>query len=278
MGPAPAELPSTVRWVKGDVSDPHAIEAVLRQASAAIHLAFRMDLDAEDPVASVRTNLLGSTLVFDEAARLGLRRVVWGSSVMVYGPRERYPSGPVDEKAEPMPRTPYGASKLLLEWLAKAYGQRGLEAVGLRFTTVFGPGRKRLGAAGFCVTAFEGPAAGVQVQLHEGDRSANLLYVEDAARACVEATLSTNRLAGVYNVGGFESSVAGVADAVKVRFPAADLLVEPGGESRWPTAIDCAAAARDFGYEPRFDLERSVDAYLSALGCSPVPEPNHRAR
>ncbi|HEX4891683.1 MAG TPA: NAD(P)-dependent oxidoreductase, partial [Hyphomicrobiaceae bacterium] len=105
IGPAPAWLPSSVRWVQGSVTDVAVLDATLAGAEVAIHLAFRMDLDASDPVASVQTNLLGSTHVFDSALRHRLQRVVWASSVMVYGPLACYARVPVDESAEPMPRT-----------------------------------------------------------------------------------------------------------------------------------------------------------------------------
>lgn len=268
LGPAPAWLPSSVRWIQGSITEPAVLDAALGGAGAAIHLAFRMDLDAADAVASVQTNVLGSALVFDAALRHGVRRVVWGSSVMVYGPVERYGRMPVDESAEPMPRTPYGASKLLLEWLARAYRTKGLETVGLRFTTVFGPGRDRLGAAGFCVTLFDRPARGLPVSVEEGDREANLLYVTDAADACVKAALSPRQLADVYNVGGFESTVMDLAQSVARRLPRADIAVRPGGKSPWPTAIDCLAADRDFGYRPRYGRDLSVEDYLATLGCS----------
>ncbi|MFO1307297.1 MAG: NAD(P)-dependent oxidoreductase [Burkholderiales bacterium] len=271
LGPAPAWLPSSVRWIQGSVTESAALDAALADVDTVIHLAFRMDLDAADPVASVQTNLLGTTLVFDAALRNGVRRVVWGSSVMVYGPVERYGRMPVDESAEPMPRTPYGASKLLLEWLARSYRAKGLETVGLRFTTVFGPGRDRLGAAGFCVTLFDRPARGLAVSIEEGDRRANLLYVTDAVDACTKAALSPRSLADVYNVGGFESTVVDLAQSVVRRLPRADITVGPGGRSPWPTDIDCRAADRDFGYRPRFGRDRAVEDYLATLGCSLAP-------
>ena len=278
VGLTPAWLPSTVRWIQGSVTDASALDAVFADAGAAIHLAFRMDLEAADPVASVRTNLLGTTLVFDAALRHRLRRVVWGSSVMVYGPIERYARMPVDESAEPMPRTPYGASKLLLEWLARSYRAKGLETVGLRFTTVFGPGRDRLGAAGFCVTLFDRPARGLAVSLEEGDRRANLLYVADAVDACVKAALSPRPLADAYNVGGFESTVMDLAQSVVRRLPRADITVGPGGKSPWPTAIDCRAADCDFGYRSRYDRDLAVEHYLTTLGCSLAPATNTGTR
>lgn len=269
--PAPAWLPPPVRWIEGSVTDATALDAAFAEASAVVHLAFRIDIDAIDAVASVETNVLGTTRVFEAALRNDVSRVVWGSSVMVYGPRERYPGSPIDESAEPAPRTAYGASKLLLEWLARSYRVKGLETVGLRLTTVFGPGRDRLGAAAFCVTLFDRAARGLPVRLDDGDRCANMLYITDAVDACMKAALSPAPLEPVYNVGGFECSIAGLAQRVQQRLPHADIVVEPGGASRWPTAINCRAADRDFGYRPRYDRDLAVEDYLAALGRTYTP-------
>lgn len=264
----PDALPAGVDWVRGSVTDPDALDALVAGAHCVVHLAFRMDLHADDPLASAQSNLLGTVNVFDAAARHGLSRAVWASTIMVYGPREKYPPEALTESAEPMPRTAYGASKLALEWLARSYRRQGLETVALRLGTVFGPGRLRLGAAEFAVTLFQEPAAGRPVAVAEGDRRANMLYVEDAVAACLCAVKAPGPLADVYNIDGFECSVAELAREVARRVPAAIIDVAPGGHSPWPTAMDGGAARRDLAYQPRFTLNRAVADYLAALGCS----------
>jgi nucleoside-diphosphate-sugar epimerase len=261
----PSWLPGSVRYVRGSVDDPRAVESAIAGADRACHLAFRMDLHGDDPLAGARANVLGTTLVMDTALRSGLRRLVWASSVMVYGPREAYPDRPIAEDAEPMPRTHYGATKLALEWTGRAYRAKGLETVGLRFTTVFGPGRERSGAAPFAVTLFEGAARGGRVSLPGGERRAAMLYGPDAAQASVNALLASMPLREVYNVNGFETSVRELAQCVRRECPDAQVDVGAGGASPWPTAIDCRAAERELGYAPEFDRERSVAHYLAFL-------------
>lgn len=265
LGPRPPGLSERVRWVTGSVSDSAAVEQAMEGVDKVVHLAFLMDIEGGQPVQSAHTNVLGTSLVFDAAWRRGVRRVVWGSSVMVYGPRDKYPDGPIDERAEPMPRTPYGATKLALEWMAGSYRRKGLETVALRFTTVFGPGRHRLGAAGFCVTLFEAAASGAAVFVDEGERKANMLYVDDAVQACVKALSAGHALEPVYNIGGFECSVHDLAEVVAAINPRAAIRVGPGGESPWPTRIDSSLAYRDFSYVSRFDARTSGEHYVAAL-------------
>jgi len=265
----PAWIPDSVRYIRGNVDDAAAVDAAVGDADGVCHLAFRMDIDGGEPLASHRVNVLGSTVVMDRALRHRVRRIVWGSSVMVYGPPHAYPNGTVAEDAEPMPRTFYGATKLTLEWTARAFRVQGLETVGLRFTTVFGPGRERPGAAPFGVTLFESAAARRSIRLPEGDRKAAMLYVHDAAQACARSLLAPRPLRDVYNISGFETTVRELADVVRRRCADVDVDAEPGGDNPWPTSIDCRAAQCDFGYAPAFDRDRACEDYLGFLKRQP---------
>lgn len=260
----PAWVPDAVRYIQGTVEDPAIIDSALTGADAVCHLAFRMDLEGDDPVTSHRINVVGSTTVMDSALRLRVPRMVWSSSVMVFGPRAAY-QAPVVEDAEPMPRTCYGSAKLALEWTARAFRTKGLETVALRFTTVFGPGRERPGVAPFAVDLFEGVASDRGVRLAEGDRGAAMLYVPDAAQASAKSLLNSGPLRDVYNITGFEVTIRELAHSVRSCCPEADVQVAQGGTSPWPTSIDSHAAQRDFGFSPEFDCGRACQHYLNFL-------------
>ena len=84
----------------------------------------------------VRRNVLATQRVFEAAAAAGVR-VVFASSSSVYGEAEAYPT---PEDAQPQPISPYGITKLACEQLAHAYATSfGLDAVALRYFTVYGP-------------------------------------------------------------------------------------------------------------------------------------------
>ena len=84
----------------------------------------------------VRRNLIATQRLFEAAAAAGTR-VVFASSSSVYGEAEAYPT---PEDATPQPISPYGITKLGCEQLARAYALGfGLDAVTLRYFTVYGP-------------------------------------------------------------------------------------------------------------------------------------------
>lgn len=248
---------------EGSVADPHLVERACRGAGGIIHLAHLIDIDGSRPFDSVSVNIVGTANVFRSALEIDIRRVVWASSVMTYG---ALPDGSAAaEDHVQAPATFYGAGKLYLEQLGRSCRRRGLETVGLRMTTVFGPGRDRGGAAPFVVELFQEPAAGRPVSLAEGDRRVDAVYGPDAARACILALDAPLPLAAAYNVGGFSARVRDLADEVRRHVPLASIEVLPGGTNPWPEAVDCSAALRDFGYAPEFGLAEAVPHYLASL-------------
>ena len=84
------------------------------------------------------TNVEGAKNIVDFADRAGVRRIVFTSSIAVYGPREER----LDEDAKPLPSSSYGWSKLLAERVFDEWGagnpDRRLTTV--RPAVVFGPG------------------------------------------------------------------------------------------------------------------------------------------
>jgi nucleoside-diphosphate-sugar epimerase len=84
------------------------------------------------------TNVGGAHQIARFAARRGVRRVVFTSSIAVYGPREER----MDETAAPLPASSYGWSKLLAEGVFQDWARAdpGRRLVIVRPAVIFGPG------------------------------------------------------------------------------------------------------------------------------------------
>ena len=75
----------------------------------------------------------------------------------------------------------------------------------------------------------------------------------------------------VYHIIGAGPRVQEMVDAVQARLPEARLRfdidpVRADIVESWPSRMDDSAARADWGWEPRFDLERMTAANLDALG------------
>ena len=152
----------------------------------------------------LRRNVLATQRVFEAAVAAGTK-VVWASSSSVYGDAERYPT---PEDVEPRPNNPYGITKLACEQLAATYARLfGLDAVALRYFTVYGPRQRPDMAFARIVEAL---ARGGSFEVYgDGTQSRSFTFVADVVDATIRALEAPG---GVYNVGGGEE--ASVREAI----------------------------------------------------------------
>jgi len=196
-------------------------------------------------------NVLATQRLFEAAARAGVK-VVYASSSSIYGDAERYPT---PESTLPRPNSPYGITKLACEHLASAYGRSfGLEAVGLRYFTVYGP-RQRPDMA-FTRIA-EALAEGRPFELYgDGGQSRSFTYVADVVEATVRALAAEPGT--IYNVGGGVEATMSEAIALFERISGRTLELVQGppaaGDMR-RTKADVTRIHADLGWEATTALE-----------------------
>lgn len=283
-GNAPVSWPGTVA-VAADLLDRPAIARALEGVHAVVHLAARVHVmreTAADPAAEFhRVNVMGTELLLEEAARAGVRKVVFGSSVKAVG--EGGPD-PINEATEPAPSDPYGASKLAAEQLVSAFGRwGGRSATSLRFPLVYGPGVRAN-----MLRLFDLVARGVPLPFGGIRNRRSVLYVGNAA-AAIAAVLEAPEHAGeLYLVSDGEDVsspelVRRIAAALKCR---PRLLSVPewafGAAGRsgdvlariapWPVtsaavarltgslAVDSGRIRRELGFVPPFRLDEGLAA------------------
>jgi nucleoside-diphosphate-sugar epimerase len=219
----------------------------------------------------LRDNLQASQHIFEAAARQH-KRVVYASSSSVYGDTDTYP---LREGARLVPVSPYGVSKLACEALAGAFRQsRGLDAVGLRYFSVYGP-RQRPDMAFsrvFGCLAEDRPFG----LLGGGRQTRDFTFVGDVVAATL-AAMKRARAGRVYNVGGGDE--ISLQDAVRLceriagrRLQCRDVPPIPGDARR--TAADVGRARAELGWRPMTSLEDGLRAQAhAALGLVAEPAP-----
>lgn len=129
-----------VRRVKGDLRNFDAVIKSLEGVDAIVHLGAVTADRPVDPLFLFEVNLQGTCNLLEAAARKGIKRFVFASSIAAYGclADDFCPDYfPVDEEHPCRPAEPYGLSKLLGEELCRAYARRcAMTAVLLRFTWI----------------------------------------------------------------------------------------------------------------------------------------------
>jgi len=161
----------------GSVEDAGSVAAAMDGIQGVIHAAGLVKaLDAEG---FERINVEGTRNVLEAAKRVpGFQRLVFISSIAAVGPSDD--GKPILGDCEPRPVTHYGKSKLRAERLLKeAAGE--VSSVILRPPMIYGP-RDRESLA-----FFKSVKSGVLPFVGGGKNTLSVVYVEDCARACVQA-------------------------------------------------------------------------------------------
>jgi UDP-glucose 4-epimerase len=242
------------QYVEQDVLDVD-LPALLRGTSVVFHLAAQAGVRASwgqsfDVYTQLNITVLQRLL---EAARdSDIEKFVFASSSSVYGDAEAMPT-PEDQVLRPL--SPYGATKALGEHLTYLYFRNyGIPTVDLRFFSVYGP-RQRPDMAFH--RAIEAGLSGTPFRLFgDGRQTRDFTFVADIVAGTLGA--ATEAPAGsTYNLGGGSNvSMLDVLEIVKE---------ELGGSLAWThdeaqrgdardTSADIAAARRDLGYDPQWDV------------------------
>jgi UDP-glucuronate 4-epimerase len=214
---------SRVQFLHGDITDLTCVERAVKDSGAThlIHLAaLQVPFCKADPALGARVNVVGTVNVFEAARLAGLQRVVYASSVAVYGLSDEYPEGKVDDAAPLHPLTLYGVYKQANEGTARIYSlDHGISSIGLRPYTVYGPGRDQ-GLTSGPTQAMRAAALGQPYHIPFGGRAV-YQYTEDIARTFIQCARIPFTGADVFLTRGPAVHMREIVAAIETACPTA---------------------------------------------------------
>lgn len=174
----------------------------LLKPQVVIHLAAQAGVrhSMQAPLDFVGPNLVGFANVLDACHRHGVNKLLYASSSSVYGMRDNAPFR--EEDRTDRPQSFYAATKQANEAMAMAYhAQYGLQSLGMRFFTVYGP-RGRPDMAPFLFAQAIRRQQAITV-FAEGELLRDFTFVGDtvAAVAALASPRARWQGASVVNVG-----------------------------------------------------------------------------
>lgn len=183
-------LPSTVPVFEVDICDRARLAAVFDEVHPdwVSHQAAQMSvsLSMREPLFDADVNISGLLNVFDNAARVGVQRIVFASSGgVLYGDV----TTPAREDAPKRPMSPYGISKWVGEQYLEFYArERRIQGVALRYSNVYGPRQNPHGEAGVVAIFSKLMLAGSAGTINgDGKYIRDYVYGPDVAKANVRA-------------------------------------------------------------------------------------------
>ncbi len=248
--------------IVGDVAeDPTAL---VEGCDVVVHLAAQPGVRASwaDFDSYERHNVVATHRLLEALRAQGIDRLVLASTSSVYGDAEAFPT---TEDATPLPRSPYGVTKLAAEHLAMVYSRVfGLSVVALRYFSVYGPRqRPDMAMHRLIEAALGGPSFPCY---GDGGQIREFTYIGDVVDATVRATTAPVTSGTVLNVAGGESaSLRDVIDRVEalVGSPVAlDQHPDAPGDVR-RTAGSIERIGEVLGWVPATSLDDGLAAQLA---------------
>lgn len=244
------------------ITDRDAVFDILDGAKYVHHLAALVSVpeSVSKPFDCVDINVTGFLNVLEAAVRHKVEKVVHSSSAAVYGDN---PASPKTTEMLPMPKTPYGITKLDGEHYLLAYRENfGLKSVSLRYFNVFGPRQDPASQYAAAVPIFIRRALeGRDIVIYgDGGQTRDFIYVKDVVGANILAA-TTPEVSGVFNVAlGHPTSINELAQSI---------IQETSSDSRIVHADERPGDIRDslasieetvevLNFKPRFGLHEAL--------------------
>lgn len=294
LKPLPRDLEAQVeQHFLGSILDEQMLERILVEfeIDRIFHLAALLSTRSEfAPLTAHRVNVEGTMAMLEHAQRQGEshgRRVifVYPSSIAAYGlptPEVKAKTIRVVENDFNHPTTMYGCNKLYCEQMGRYYThfykQLAAEKMGgkVDFRCIRFPG---------LISAMTIPSGGTSDYASEMIHAAAqgipyACFVRPGTRIpfmvmpdAIDSLLKLSRVdieqltQTVYNIGAFNPSAEEIATIVQRSFPEAEIRTEVDEKRQaildtWPRDVDDSAARKDWGHNPKYDLEKGFEEYL----------------
>jgi UDP-glucose 4-epimerase len=258
--------------VRENIQNEQVLDRLTSESDVVVHLAAMVGVQriVEDPVRTIRTNIMGTEAVLGAAYRYGCK-VLIASTSEVYGKGVRVPFTEDDDRLmgpTTRSRWAYAESKAVDEFLGLAYyHQFGLPVVVMRFFNTVGP--RQTGRYGMVVPRFVRQAlAGEPLTVYgDGTQSRCFADVADVTRAAAALAEHPAAPGQVFNVGATEEiTIRGLAERVialtgsrsAIEMVPYDAAYGPGFEDMQRRVPSIARLHALIGYAPRCSLDDTL--------------------
>jgi UDP-glucose 4-epimerase len=224
-----AHLEDKICTVDGDIRNVELIESLTKDADLVLHMAAALGVNTilESPLESMSTNITGSEVVLNAAAKFK-KRIIIASTSEIYGKNPKQPLSETDDRVVGAPqkiRWTYSDAKAIEEAMAFALHQeKNLPVTTVRLFNTVGP--RQTGRYGMVVPRFVHAALKNELITIYGDgtQSRVFCHVADAVQAIATMAATDSTIGDVYNVGG--------TGEVTIKQLAEQVLAVTGSQSR----------------------------------------------
>ena len=177
----------------GNILTPKSLDSILKKGDIVINLTGQI---SENPTNFIQTNVLGSINLLDSCYRKKVEKIIFLSSINVYGENCKSPSLETDSLK---PLTTYGHVKMLTEEIYKSYADiYDLNITILRLSNIYGPNKK----SGFIANLINSlnDKKIKNIVNNNGNQYRDFLHIDDAIIGIILAIKNRNNGLDIYNL------------------------------------------------------------------------------
>ena len=267
-----AHLDDKVTIVNGDIRNIDLIDQLTKDSELVLHMAAALGVNTilESPLESMSTNITGSEVVLNAAAKYN-KRIIIASTSEIYGKNPKQPLSETDDRVVGAPqkiRWTYSDAKAIEEAMAFALHQeKKLPVTTVRLFNTVGP--RQTGRYGMVVPRFVHAALKNEPLTIYGDgtQSRVFCHVDDAVQAIASMAATDSTIGDVYNIGGTgEVTIKQLAEQVlSVTGSKSEITYTPYSDA-YPAGFediqrripDISKVKKAIGWAPTKDLRRII--------------------
>ncbi len=267
-----AHLDGKVSTIDGDIRNVDLIDQLAKDSDLVLHMAAALGVNTilESPLESMSTNITGSEVVLNAAAKYN-KRIIIASTSEIYGKNPKQPLQESDDRVVGAPqkiRWTYSDAKAIEEAMAFALHQeKKLPVTTVRLFNTVGP--RQTGRYGMVVPRFvQAALKNEPITVYgDGTQSRVFCHVQDAVAAIALMASTDSTIGDVYNVGGTgEVTIKQLAEQVieltgstsKITFTPYSDAYPAGFEDIQRRVPDISKVGHAIGWAPTKDLKQII--------------------
>ncbi len=252
----------------GDIRDANYVQSIMKDVDIVFHLAALIVIPYSyiAPESYIDTNINGTLNVCQAALKSQVGRVVITSTSEVYGTAKYVP---IDENHPKQPQSPYSATKIGADAIAKSfYNAFNLPVIIARPFNTYGP---RQSARAVIPTIITQIAAGKkQIKLGDVSPTRDFNYVADTCDGFIALAQCDNAIGEEVNIGSnYEISVGDTLELIRkimnsdVEFVTDTQRIRPKNSEVNRLWCDNTKIKRLTGFSPKFSIEDGLKETIS---------------
>ena len=267
-----AHLEGSVTTIDGDIRNSELVNQLTKDSDLVLHMAAALGVNTilESPLESMSTNITGSEVVLNAAAKFK-KRIIIASTSEIYGKNPKQPLSEGDDRVVGAPqkiRWTYSDAKAIEEAMAAAlHTQSKLPVTTVRLFNTVGP--RQTGRYGMVVPRFVQAALKNQALTIYGDgtQSRVFCHVDDAVQAIATIAATNATIGEVFNVGGSgEITIKALAEQVISTTKSQSVVTYTAYSDAYPASFediqrrvpDISKIKQAIGWVPTKDLEAII--------------------